>query len=142
MDKRYLAIDFGTVRIGIAISDPLGLTAQAKPYLLNNANTLNELKQYIDTFAITDLVVGMPFHTKGGLTKKSTEVKAFVTQLSTIFEGPIHYIDERFSSVAAQKQLSQLGLNQKKQRQLIDSQAAAFFLQGVLDKIRFKKEKN
>ena len=130
---RLLAIDYGEKRIGIAISDGLGLTAQPKPFILNNDKTLESLKALIEEYEISTVYLGLPKDTRGGESKKSLEVRAFADVLKKQLAIPINFIDERFSTVAATKQLDEIGFNRKKQRHLIDSQAAAFMLQGVLD---------
>ena len=131
--SRLLAIDFGEKRIGIAISDGLGLTAQPKPFILNNDKTIDSLKSLISEYDISTVYLGLPKDTRGGESKKSLEVRAFADRLKSQLTIPLNFIDERFSTVAATRQLDESGLNRKKQRHLIDSQAAAFMLQGVLD---------
>ena len=134
MEKRFLCLDMGQKRIGIAISDPLGLTAQPKPFVSNNSFVTESLLAIIEKFNITDCYIGLPKDTRSGeLTPKALEIKSFGEELKKKISIPIYYIDERFSTVAARGQLHASGINEKKQRLLIDSQAAAFILQGVLD---------
>tara|TARA_A100001015_G_scaffold163672_1_gene181967 strand:+ start:2092 stop:2502 length:411 start_codon:yes stop_codon:yes gene_type:complete len=131
---RLLAIDYGEKRIGIAISDGLGLTAQPKPFIYNNETIVESLKQLISENDVVKIYIGLPKDTRGGESKKSIEVRSFAEKLKKELALPIEFVDERFSTVAATKQLDASGLNRKKQRHLIDSQAAAFILQGILDK--------
>ena len=135
MNDRVACLDYGEKRIEVAVGDPLGLTAQPKPFILNNHQVMNSIQQLIEEFDIKTLYVGLPKDTRGGETKKSQEIRAFVAELKTHVIIPVAFLDERFSTVAATKQLDALGLNRKKQRQKIDSQAAAFMLQGVLDQL-------
>ncbi|RAP29803.1 Holliday junction resolvase RuvX [Candidatus Marinamargulisbacteria bacterium SCGC AG-343-D04] len=135
MKPRVLGIDFGTVRIGIAISDPLGMTAQPKPFIKQSETSFSEIIQLVNDYDIKTIVIGLPKHTRGGHTKKSEEVAEFSEKLKEHITIPIVFRDERFSTQAASKQLSVTGLNQKKQKTKIDSQAAAFVLQGYLDQI-------
>ena len=132
--KRLLALDYGQKRIGVAISDALGITAQPKPFIQNTDNTIQKISELIQEYQISKLYLGLPQHTKGGETKKSQEVRSFAKQLALFISIEIEFIDERFSTIAATKQLDATGVNRKKQRALIDSQAAAFLLQGILDK--------
>lgn len=132
--SRLLALDYGEKRVGVAVSDPLGLTAQPKPYIENNHAIIDSIKQLIGTMNITKIFIGLPKDTRGGESKKSMEVREFKDLLESELKLEIQFVDERFSTVAATKQLDLLGINRKKQRQLIDSQAAAFMLQGILDK--------
>ena len=132
--SRLLALDYGQKRIGVAISDALGMTAQPKPFIENTSDVINKISELIKDNEISKLYLGLPQHTKGGETKKSEEVRAFADKLRLVISIDIEFIDERFSTVAATRQLDAAGLNRKKQRSLIDSQAAAFLLQGILDK--------
>jgi putative holliday junction resolvase len=132
--NRILALDYGQKRIGVAISDALGLTAQPKPFIENTDNAVQKINELIQDFEISKLYLGLPQHTRGGETKKSEEVRGFAEKLKLSITIEIEFIDERFSTVAATRQLDASGLNRKKQRLLIDSQAAAFLLQGILDK--------
>jgi len=72
-----MALDYGEKRVGVAISDPLGITAQPKPFLLNNDALMDAIKQLINEFEITTLFIGLPKDTRGGETKKSLEVREF-----------------------------------------------------------------
>ena len=129
-----MVIDYGEKRVGIAISDPLRITAQPKPFISNNTYILESIKTFIKEYDVEEIYIGLPKHTKGGLSKKAEEVMGFTEKLEVYCEIKVKYLDERYSTVAATKQLDALGLNRKKQRKLIDSQAAAFLLQGILDK--------
>ncbi|RAP32140.1 Holliday junction resolvase RuvX [Candidatus Marinamargulisbacteria bacterium SCGC AG-414-C22] len=135
MNDRIACLDYGEKRIGVAVGDPLGVTAQPKPFILNNPQIVTNIQQLIEEFDIKTLYIGLPKDTRGGETKKSEEVRAFVEDLKEHISIPIAFVDERFSTVAATRQLDELGINRKKQRQKIDSQAAAFMLQGVLDQL-------
>ena len=132
--NRVLALDYGQKRIGVAVSDVLGMTAQPKPFIENTSDAINKISELIKDYDISKLYLGLPQHTKGGETKKSEEVRTFADKLRLVISIDIEFIDERFSTVAATRQLDAAGLNRKKQRSLIDSQAAAFLLQGILDK--------
>lgn len=131
--ERVLGIDYGSVRIGIAISDPLGMTAQPKPFIAHSESACSEILKLVREFDVKTIIVGKPKHTKGHETQKSEEVEAFANQLRLLTECPIVYRDERFSTQAASKLMHLQGINSKKQRKLIDSESAAFVLQGYLD---------
>ena len=135
MDQRLLCLDMGEKRIGVAISDPLGITAQPKPFIPHNSSLIESIQSIIEEFEITDCYVGLPRDTRSGdLTPKAIEIQKIADDIRKKISIPIHFLDERFSTVAARNQLHEAGLNEKKQRLLIDSQAAAFMLQGILDK--------
>ena len=138
--ERLLALDIGMKRIGVAVSDPLGITAQPKPFIVNNNMVFKKIETLIDELDIKKILIGMPFDTSGGETNKTQEIRLFIETLKKSVHIDIEEIDERFSTVAATKQLDQQGINRKKQRHLIDSQAAAFFLQGYLNQVDNKNE--
>ena len=134
MKKRLMALDYGEKRIGVAISDALGITAQPKPFIPNTDQRIKHIQALVDEYDIETIFLGLPKHTRGGETKTSEEIRTFGDLLKKETQRPVTLLDERFSTVAATKQLDQAGFNRKKQRQKIDSQAAAFILQGILDK--------
>ena len=136
MFERVLALDYGEKRVGVALSDALGLTAQPKPFLKNNDDLIKNITLMVNDNQATTIIVGLPLDTSGSHSRKSLEVIAFVEKLSEQLTIEIKTIDERYSTYAATKQLDSAGINRKKQKSLIDSQAAAFFLQGYLDRVK------
>lgn len=136
MHARVLAIDYGEKRVGIAISDPLGLTAQPYPFFVNDARLLDNLRSLIDEKDIKKIVLGYPKTLRNTHSEQTDRVAAFRQILEEEFALEVIYEDERLSSQAAQKQLRELDMTHKKQRGKIDSQAAAFFLKTYLDRIR------
>ncbi len=136
---RILAIDYGEKRIGIATSDGLGLGAHPKPYIPNNTQTIPSILALITEFDIATILLGLPKNQEGGESEKSLEVRAFAEQLSQKTPLPIVFWDERFSTIAVEKQLINANVKRKKRKELIDSQAACFILQGYLDRLRFNQ---
>ena len=134
MKERVLALDYGEKRIGVAVSDPLGMTAQPRSFITNNKDKITLIKDYIEENDIKKIIVGMPLAIRGGRSKKCDEIDEFMITLKKELTIPIDVYDERFSTVGATRQLHEVGMNQKKQRKIIDSMAAAFMLQGYLDK--------
>jgi putative Holliday junction resolvase len=130
---RYLGLDFGEKRIGVAVSDPLGMTAQSHGYVFNDEKTLAAIKVFIEDYQIVGLVLGLPKNREGGDSKKAEHVRIFGKWLVDELALPIEYIDERFSTVAVTRHLIESGVNRKKRKQVVDGQAAAFILQGYLD---------
>ena len=119
-EGRVMALDYGEKRIGVAIkqSDELITTIQ----------------QLLEENDIKEIIVGMPYNQDGKKNNKCKEIETFMNELTEEVNIPVTSYDERYSSVAASRQLQDLGYNQKKQRGKIDSMAAAFILQGYLDK--------
>lgn len=135
MKQRYLAIDFGEKRLGIAISDPLGLTAQPQPYIVNGPDMFRNIQTLIDEFNIGTVVCGLPQNRDGEDTQKTKEVRAFVSELETHIDCPICFQDERYSTKAVTRHLIDADVSRKKRKEVVDSMAAAFFLQGFMDRL-------
>jgi len=134
MHKRLLGIDYGDVRIGVAISDPLGLTAQPVGTIQNSSSALDEIIGIIIEKKIEKCIVGLPKNQHGEDSKKADSVRVFASKLQELYPIEVEFVDERFSTVAVTRQLHQMNMNTKKQRHIIDTQAAMFILQGVLDR--------
>ena len=133
-NERLLSIDYGDVRIGVAISDPLGLTAQPIGVIKNSSSAIDELIELIKVKKITKLIVGLPKNQHGDDSKKAKSVRLFITNLHERYEIETEFVDERFSTVAVEKHLIQADVSRKKRKGIIDTQAAMFILQGVLDR--------
>ena len=132
---RTLSIDYGEKRIGIAVSDPLNLTAQALKYLENKLGVYVLIKQLVNELSVSKILVGLPKNREGKDTKKSLEIKEFAKELVHFVESEIEFRDERYSTVAVNKHLIAADVSRKKRREIVDSQAAAFILQGYLDSL-------
>ena len=133
-EGRVMALDYGEKRIGVAISDGLGLTAQPRPFIKQSNQVVSTIQQLIKENDIKEIIVGMPYNQEGKKNNKCLEIENFIDNLKGNVSIPVISYDERYSTVAASRQLQDLGYNQKKQRGKIDSMAAAFILQGYLDK--------
>jgi len=134
MHKRLLGIDYGDVRIGVAISDPLGLTAQPVKTIQNSSSAIHEIIAIICEKNVEKCIIGLPKNQHGEDSTKAQSVRLFASQLQQQHPMDIEFVDERFSTVAVTRQLHQMNMNSKKQRDMIDTQAAMFILQGVLDR--------
>ena len=131
---RILGIDFGEKRIGLAISDPLGLTAQG----LATAGNINELQETITKYPdISEIIVGLPKTMRGEIGQSAQKVLEFVEELKKIVAVPIVTWDERLTSVQANRMFADAGISEKKRRKMIDMTAAVFILQNYMD---FKKK--
>ncbi len=129
---RLLALDVGEKRIGVAISDPLGMTAQAHPYISAGKDALDKIKQLVDNYQIAKVYVGLPLNLKGDDTLQTEKVRQFKAALEEKIGMTVQYIDERFSSKAAERHLLEMDMSRKKRKEHVDSQAAAFMLGSVL----------
>ncbi|MBT5855338.1 Holliday junction resolvase RuvX [bacterium] len=131
--NRHIGIDYGDKRIGIALSDPMGMTALPHDVIPNDGSHWKALVALIEEKQVVKIVMGLPLDLEGNDSKKAADVRQFAKTLEKKTTLPIQFWDERFSSKAAIRQLSEAGLSHKKQRGKVDAMAAVFILQGVLD---------
>ncbi len=131
---RILGIDYGKKRIGAAVSDPLGLTAQPVEVIENNASAMNRIKELCEKYEAGSVVVGLPKSLKGEVAKSAEDVLAFIAKLQKVLGGiPVIPHDERLSTSSVIKTLSQTGMSGRKKRLVVDKMAAAYILQGYMD---------
>ncbi|MDB4126090.1 Holliday junction resolvase RuvX [Candidatus Marinimicrobia bacterium] len=133
--KRALGIDFGDVRIGLALSD---LTKTiSKPFETIKYTNLEDLslqlKVIIEEKEVDTLVVGIPFNMSGKDTKQTVKVREFVLFIKSIISLPIHLIDERLTSKEAEKTMHILNIKTGHNKGTIDKIAASIILQEYLD---------
>lgn len=136
---RIVAIDYGQMRIGLAITDmnktiayPFKTVHTANNFEKTSNAILDALKDHINE--IEKIIVGLPLLLKGGFSKITTEVDEFVKVFSTKTNIPIEFLDERLSSVQAERHLKDnLKLNRKKRSKKIDPMAATLLLQNFLN---------
>tara|TARA_A200000113_G_C8627967_1_gene278183 strand:- start:65 stop:475 length:411 start_codon:yes stop_codon:yes gene_type:complete len=133
-NERLLAIDYGDVRIGIAVSDPLGITAQPVGTIQNTSLAIDQIIEIINEKKVTKLIVGLPKNQFGDDSKKAKSVRNFIDILHEKINIDTEFVDERFSTVAVERHLIQVDVSRKKRKSIIDTQAAMFILQGVLDR--------
>lgn len=134
--RRVLGIDYGSERIGLALSDPLGLIAT--PYLTvrNTSGVLDELAEIVQREGVTAVVAGMPLNLKGEHAQKALEVEEFVRALEARLGITVVRLDERFTTTIARQTMVMLGTKKKTRREdrgRVDAMAAAVLLQGFLD---------
>ena len=134
--SRFLGIDYGTVRIGLALSDPTGTLASPLPFLENQSpqQVTNALSELIQTHQIEGLIIGLPRNMDGTYGPSAQKVRDFIAQIQKSIPLPITPIDERLTTAQASKQLSGIGLNQKQLRKKVDSSSACLILQQYLDR--------
>ena len=132
---RILAIDYGSARIGLALSDPTGTLARPLPFLpaKGDAKLARELAVLAAKEQAALILLGLPRHMNGSLGEAAAKVQAFAAELKKATEIRVQLIDERLSTVQASRQLQESGKNTRKQRGQIDSESACVLLQGYLD---------
>jgi len=135
---RILALDLGTKRVGVAISDELGLTAQGLTVLNRRPHDqfLKNLAGLVQEYQVTSLVLGLPRRMDGSLGPEAQRVLSMADQLTTLLELEVLTWDERLSSVAAERVLLEADTSRRKRKQVIDKVAATYILQNYLDYLR------
>ncbi len=132
---RIIGLDFGTERIGVAVSDELGIIAQPIEFIHRRpiAFLWERIRALHRDFSCERILVGMPRNMDGSYGAAAEAVKQFVEQLRQEMDVPIQTWDERLSSVQANRVLLQANVSRKKRKGNIDKMAAAVILQSYLD---------
>jgi putative holliday junction resolvase len=132
---RAAAIDLGTVRVGLAVADELGMLAHPRPYLDGRdiGRVVGQLARLAAEEQITLFVVGLPAHMSGEEGIAARKARAFAKRLAEKTGLEVELIDERWSTKEATQRLRDQGLSAKEQRERIDSASAALLLQSWLD---------
>jgi putative holliday junction resolvase len=132
---RVLALDHGTRRIGVAISDELGMIARPLEFIAAEpfVGFLNRLRQLVASNDVELIVVGMPRNMDGSYGPAALKVREFVGVLRTALTVAIELWDERLTSVQANQVLSQAAVRGGKRKEKVDAIAAAILLQSYLD---------
>ncbi len=134
VQNRYLGIDYGDARVGIAISDPLHITAYPLTTLKNDEHLFENLDDIFCDYNFSGIIIGYPRNMDGSEGFATDKVNEFVTKLTRFIDIPIIEVDERLTTVQASKQLHENGISAKDQKSKVDMTAAALILQSYLDK--------
>ncbi len=138
---RRIAFDFGDVRIGVAVTDPSGILATPLDFISNSdQNLLQDLHALYEEYNPIHTAIGFPIHLSGNTSEKSVSVTKFAQQVSGITHAPIYLIDERLTTVAANRTLREAGLNSRTAKSEIDSMAATAILESALNQERIQGE--
>jgi putative Holliday junction resolvase len=134
--RRYLGLDVGNRRIGVAVSDELGLTAQ--PVLTlerrrNRRQDLRSLARLARKFGVAGIVVGRPVHLSGVESAQTVKTEAFAAELGELAGLPLHLWDERLTTHEAHRILYEAGHARQEHRRVVDQVAATLILQSFLD---------
>jgi putative holliday junction resolvase len=132
---RVMALDVGKVRVGVALSDPLGYTAQPLLTLWRKSRgeDLRSLLRLIRKHEVVAIVVGNPLHLSGHVSPWAAKVQAFAAELGARSGLPVELWDERLSSVAAHEILDEAGHDRRDRKQVIDQVAAVVILRGWME---------
>jgi putative Holliday junction resolvase len=133
--KRWLAIDYGERRIGLAVSDPSGTIASPAGVILRRPGKrppLTELARRAADLGATGIVIGLPLDGNGDETARSTEVRVIGAKLAVRTGLPVRYVDERYTSAAALRAIRDMGGSTKGRKGDVDALAATILLQHAL----------
>lgn len=135
---RTMGLDFGSVTVGVAVSDPIGLTAQGIEtvrYVEHKKNLLfDRLGELIRDYEVGDLVIGLPRDLIGTESERAEASRGFAKSMKKKFHLPVTMWDERLTTAAAERILIDADLSRKKRKKVIDKEAAVLILQSYLDK--------
>ncbi|HEY9784248.1 MAG TPA: Holliday junction resolvase RuvX [Candidatus Obscuribacterales bacterium] len=133
---RIIGLDIGDKRIGVAISDPLGITAAGIEAIerTNMQRDLEAVRQICERHGAVEIVVGLPQNMDGSIGPQAEKVRAFGRKLARATGLPIVYEDERLSTISAIRTLTVQGVKTGKNKALVDMQSAAIILQKFLDR--------
>jgi putative holliday junction resolvase len=132
---RILGLDYGSRRIGVAVCDELGMTAQGVGTLLrkNRDADMAAIAEWIERYGIERIVVGYPIRLDGSQGIQCEKVDRFIQRLQNRFAVPVIRRDETLSTKEAEEILRETGVRRKKKREMVDRLAAGIILQGYLD---------
>lgn len=136
---RKLGIDYGDARVGIAITDPLNITAQGLETIQRNNSdkvVLRRLDEILDKYEVDTIVIGMPLNLKGEKTVRAEVTEQFLHKLKCKYNKiKIETIDERLTTVAAHKTMNFLDINRNKKKNLVDTISAVYILETYINKL-------
>lgn len=133
--KRILGIDYGDVRVGIAVSDLLGITAQGLDNLVINGSDkkfFSGIRKLVEEYDIEEVVIGYPRNMDGTKSQKTEKVDELIIGLEKM-NLTIHKWDERLTTVSAYKTMRELNISQKNKNRVADRLAATYILEGYLN---------
>ena len=131
---RILGIDYGDARVGVAVSDLLGITSQGVKTIKNTGKNklLSELSQIIDEYKPEKIVIGLPKNMDGTQGFRAEATYKFADNLKTIYNGEIVFYDERLSTVSATRFLNATNTTGKKRKAVLDTVSACIILDGYM----------
>ena len=135
---RVLGIDYGSSKVGLAVTDPLGITAQGLETVMYHGRDkvlLKKLDEIIDMYDISTIVVGMPYNMDGTKSERAEITEKFLHKLKCKYNHlKLETIDERLTTVAANKTLNFLDVNKRKKKEIEDTLAAVYILETYINK--------
>lgn len=137
---RKLGIDYGDSRVGVAITDELGITAQGLETIHHNGNdkvVLRRLEEILEQYQIDTIVIGLPLNMNGTKSERVEITEKFIHKLKCKFNKvKIETVDERLTTVAAHKTMNYLNINKHEKRNIVDTISAVYILETYMNKIK------
>jgi putative Holliday junction resolvase len=132
---RFLGLDIGSKRIGVALSDELGITAQGLLTFERSTlkKDLQKLQEIANQYKVEKIVIGLPKNMNGTLGKSAEQVLIFIENIKKLIPIPVELWDERLSTVAVNRTLLSANVSRRRRKEVIDKLAAVYILQGFLD---------
>ena len=138
INMRKLGIDYGDSRVGLAITDELGITAQGLETVYHKGNdkiVLKRLEELLQNYDVDTFVIGMPYNMNGTKTQRAEVTEKFIHKLKCKFNKlKIVTIDERLTTVAAHKTMNFLNINKYKKKDIVDTISAVYILETYINK--------
>jgi putative holliday junction resolvase len=132
---RFLGVDYGTKRIGLAISDGIGLTARPLQVVARN-EAIDEIRRLDSEYGLEAVIVGLPTTLGGHEGVSATAARELGEQVRSVLDVEVVYVDERFTSRMAEESLLETGMRRRDRKETVDKVAAAIILQTYLDSRR------
>lgn len=140
-NKRYLGLDYGSKTVGVAISDPLLMSAQGVEIIKREREskirkTLARIDELIKEYEVTEIVLGLPMNMDDSEGERCEKTREFGDKLEKRTGLKVNYFDERLSSFEAHEILDECGINSINHKKYVDEVAAMVILQGFLDELK------
>ncbi len=138
MQERLMGLDYGDSRTGVAVSDLLGITAQGVESIkyTGEKQLLQRLKEIINEYQVKKIVIGLPLNMNATSGQRVEKTKKFIEKLKAEFGLEVVTIDERLTTVASHRAMTELGVNKNKKKNLVDMMSAILILQMYMDRNR------
>ena len=142
---RIMGLDFGSKTVGVAVSDPLGLTAQGVEIIRRKSEnklrqTLARIEELAAQYQVETIVLGLPKHMKNDIVERAEKSLEFQEMLKRRTGLPVVMWDERLTTVEADRTMMETGIRRENRKEYVDMLAAVFILQGYLDYLAMKKQ--
>jgi putative Holliday junction resolvase len=131
---RILALDFGERRVGVAVTDPTGVIAQPLETIESKSREghLKRIREIVSEYEVVRIVVGLPLHMDGRAGPEAEAARHFGAMVAHRTDRPVEYLDERWTTLEANRALSAVGVKGKRKRDKLDAAAATLLLSTYL----------